>query len=296
MRITVSTYIPGSSVVHACDARAKVVVLAVFTVGLFFVDTWAGMALMLAALGAVVSASRVGLRPFSSVFGVTAVLMALAVVFNGFVIDVHAANGATPAFGVALPLSGAGGVAFGENAGAMTDLPCATIVGSFGVTGAGLARGCFYALRILALVMGSLVVAYTTTSTELTNAFSDFMSPLRRLRVPVDDIAMVLSIAVRFIPVTFEEFGRIRDAQWSRSAPFDEGPIAVRVRAWGCVFVPMFVGLFRRADALAVAMDARCYGMPGVRRTSLADRRFRLNAAAVAVVGVGVCVVVAVLL
>lgn len=281
---------------HACDARAKIVVLAVYTVALFFVDTWAGMVLMLAALGAVVAASRVGLRPFSSAFGVTAVLMALAVVFNGFAIDVHAANAAAPALGVALPIDGAGGAAFGESAGAMVDLPSVAIVGSFGVTGAGLARGCFYALRILALVMGSLVVAYTTTSTELTNAFSDFMTPLRRLRVPVDDIATVLSIAVRFIPVTFEEFGRIRDAQWSRCAPFDEGSVAVRVRAWGCVFVPMFVGLFRRADALAVAMDARCYGVPGVRRTSLADRRFRPSAAAVAVVGVAACVAVAALL
>ncbi|HJF65267.1 MAG TPA: energy-coupling factor transporter transmembrane protein EcfT, partial [Slackia equolifaciens] len=296
MRISVSTYIPGASPVHACDARAKIVVLAVYTVALFFVDTWAGMALMLAALGAVVAASRIGMRPFSNALGVTAVLMVLAIVFNGFSIDVNTSNAVSPALGVTLPLGETAGFALGEDAGVLGDLPQEALFGSFGVTCAGLARGCFFALRILALVMGSLVVAYTTTSTDLMNAFSDFLSPARRLRVPVDDIATVLSIAVRFIPVTFEEFGRIRDAQWSRCASFDEGSIATRVRAWGCVFVPMFVGLFRRADALAIAMDARCYGMPGVRRTSLSDRRFRTRAAVVTLVGVAACVAVAVAL
>ena len=124
------------------------------------------------------------------------------------------------------------------------------------------------------LVVASLTVTYTTTSTELTDALGFFLRPLKRLGVPTDDIAMVFSLALRFIPVTAEEFGRVHDAQWARGASFAEGSLWERLRAWQTVLIPLFVGLFRRADSLAVAMDARCYGAPDVERTSLAPRAF----------------------
>lgn len=280
MRISVSTYIYGTSPVHACDARAKIIVLIAYTIALFFVDTWLGMLAMVAALFVIVLLSRVGVRPFLPALTVTAVLMALTIVFNGFTIDIAASSLQAPAAGV--PLAGESPV-----------LPSAVLVGSFGITGAGMARGCFFALRILALVMGSLVVAYTTTSTALVDAFAGFLRPLRRLRVPVDDIATVLSIALRFIPVTFEELGRIHDAQVARCAPLDSGPLFARLRTWVAVFIPLFVRMFRRADALAVAMDARCYGASGVRRTSLSVRRFSGGAAFVVVAGLCFCVALA---
>lgn len=180
------------------------------------------------------------------------------------------------------------------SAGLLDQVPPVPLIGAFGFVPAGFARGCFYALRILLLVVASLLVCFTTTSTALMQAFSSFLAPLRALRVPVDDIASVLSIALRFIPLVAEELGRIHDAQWSRGAKFSEGGLATRLRAWATVMVPLFVGMFRRADALAVAMDARCYGMPGARRSSLARRRFDAKAALTLVVGVAVCVALAV--
>ena len=252
MHVSVSTYVADDSPVHACDARAKIVVLIAYTAAIFFVDTWVGMALMLAGLGAAVAASNIGARPFAAPLPATAVLMALAVVFG--------------------------------------------TVGATGPSWEGFASGCFVALRILALVMASLVVSLTSTSTALMAAFAGFLRPLRAIRVPVDDIATALSLALRFIPLLFEEVSRVRDAQWSRGASFSAGGPGARIRAWSGVFVPVFVGLFRRADALAIAMDARCYGASGVERTALGGRKLSAASIAVAVVGVAACSCVAALL
>ena len=283
MRFSISTYIPRTSPVHACDARVKIPLLAVFTVAVFFIDTWIGMIVAAVALVAVIAASRIGVRPLAGSAVVVFALMALTIVFNAFAVDVSQADPSSPALGPgALSFSAAG--------------EPVTLLGTFGLSLSGLSRGCFYAVRILLLVEASLAVCYTTTSTDATNALGGFLRPLRPLRVPVDDIATIVSIALRFIPVMVGEFGRIRDAQWARCAPFDEGPLGVRLRAWASVFVPLFAGLFRRADALAAAMDARCYGMPGARRTSLSRRSFSPRSAAVLAVGLAACVVLAALL
>ena len=283
MRINVSSYIPGTSPIHVCDARVKIVLLAIYSVTLFLVDTWAGLVLCGALFAAAAVSSRIPLRRFFALLVPVYVLAAFAVVFNGFAFDVgQAAPGAAP------PL-------MGQEPGLFGSLPPVALVGSFGLVPAGLARGCFFAVRIVLLVTASLVVTYTTTSTALTDALADFLRPLRRLRVPVDDIAMVFSLALRFIPVTAEEFGRVHDAQQARGASFSEGGLWERLRAWQTVLIPLFVGLFRRADALAVAMDARCYGAQP-HRTSLHDRRLAGRSLAVLAAGLALCIAVAVLL
>ncbi len=131
----------------------------------------------------------------------------------------------------------------------------------------GIATGLFSAARIVLLVVATLVVAFSYDDTEMVQAFSSLMRPLRALRVPVDDVAMMFSIALRFIPVCMDEFRRVANAQRSRCAPFDDGGLIVRAKAWGNVFVPMIVGMFHRAGVLAQSMEARCYGM--TKRTSL---------------------------
>ena len=125
----------------------------------------------------------------------------------------------------------------------------------------GLLRGLFVALRMIVLVAASFVVCLTTTSTQLVKAFAQLISPLRALRVPVDDIAFTLSLAIRFIPVIAEEFALVRRAQKTRGASMEGLPFRRRLRIWGAAFSAVFVGLFRRADAVATAMDSRCYGM-----------------------------------
>ena len=123
----------------------------------------------------------------------------------------------------------------------------------------GLLAGLLVGVRMVLLVAASFVVCFTTTSEELLAAFRSMLEPLRSLRVPVDDIALTLALTVRFIPQVGDELARIRAAQVSRAAQV-EGSFVRRLRTWGVAFASLFVGLFRHADALSVAMDARCYG------------------------------------
>ena len=133
------------------------------------------------------------------------------------------------------------------------------IVGPIGLSPAGALRGATAVLRIVLLVAAALVVAASTTSTELADAFVRLLSPLARFNVPVAAMGMALSVALRFVPITAEEFQRIRMAQQARGVRFDQGGPLERVRRWTAVFAPLIVGLLRRADALAEAMEARCY-------------------------------------
>ena len=271
MRINVSSYIPGTSAVHACDARVKIVLLAAYSVTLFLVRSWMGLGLCALLFVTVATASRIPARRFFGLLVPVYVIVAFTVLFNGFSLDVGQAASAAP-------------LALGDvSAGVLAAL-----------VPAGLARGLFFAVRIVLLVVASLTVTYTTTSTELTDALGFFLRPLKRLGVPTDDIAMVFSLALRFIPVTAEEFGRVHDAQWARGASFAEGSLWERLRAWQTVLIPLFVGLFRRADSLAVAMDARCYGAPDVERTSLAPRAFSGRSGLVLAVGLLACIGLAV--
>ena len=123
----------------------------------------------------------------------------------------------------------------------------------------GLSTGAFVAVRMVALVASSFVVCFTTTPSELLHAFRKLIAPLGRLHVPVDDIALVLALSVRFIPVVEQEFERIRTAQKARGAEAT-GSFSRKLKVWGMAFNALFINLFRHADNLSDAMDARCYG------------------------------------
>lgn len=283
MRIDVSAYIPGTSPVHTCDARVKIILLAAFSATLFLVSTWAGLGLCALLFVMVALLSGIRVARFFSLLVPIYVIAAFAVLFNAFSFDPQQS---------ATFSGGLGGV----SAGIFAAWPPVPLIGACSFVPTGFARGCFFAFRIILLVVGSLVVTYTTTSTEFTNALSSFLRPLRHLHVRVDDIAMVFSLALRFIPVTAEEFGRVHDAQWARGASFSQGTLWRRLRAWQTVLIPLFVGMFRRADVLAVAMDARCYGVPDAERTSLAPRTFSLASGITLAVGLLMCLALSVLL
>ena len=208
------TYVAGDSVVHRCDARAKIVGLFAFSVAIFFVRTWWGMAAFTAAVVVAAAVARIPVGRMAGPLVPVIVLAAFAVVF-AFV--------GTP-----------------------------TIEGLLG--------GLFLGVRMVVLVAASLVVCLTTTSTALLAAFARLIGPLRALHVPVDDIALTLSLALRFIPVIADEFSAVRKAQVARGATLAGMPFRRRLQIWGAAFSAVFVGLFRRADALASALDARCYG------------------------------------
>lgn len=254
-------YVPGDSVVHRADARTKIVLAAAFAVAVFAVEGWIGLGLVAVLTALAVAMSRVpvmiaarGLRPVAILLGFTLVVNALR---------------------------------WGE--------PHALAhIGMLGIDGPGLARGLFFSARIVLLVLGTTLVTLTTSPVALTDGLAGLMRPLGRLRVPVDDIAMMLSIALRFIPTTAEEAEKVIVAQTARGARFDSGGPVKRARAWIPVLVPLFVNLFRRADDLAIAMESRCYRGEG--RTRLRESRMGISDVIAIAAGLLVAVLVAVFL
>lgn len=254
-------FVPGASPIHRLDARAKIGAAAALTVALFAARGWTGI-------------------------GVSAAVVLLAVIISGVPLRL-AARGLVPVAWL---------LVFTVAANALRWSPAEALarLGPIGIDGAGLARGAFFAARILVLVLGTSLVTLTTSPVALTDALALIMRPLRAVRFPADDTAMMLSIAMRFVPTTAEEAERIVVAQTARGARFDQGGPLRRARAWVPVLVPLFVRLFRRADDLAVAMESR--GYTGVGRTRLRDPRMRFLDWVVVVMCVGIATAVAVLL
>ena len=162
-------------------------------------------------------------------------------------------------------------------------------MGPLGISYPGLARGALAVGRIAVLMFAALVFSATTSSTAVADALTSLMAPLSRLDVPVGDIAMTVSIALRFIPLTAEELVRIRDAQRARGVDFAQGSVSARVRRWLSVLAPLVVALFRRADDLAQAMAERCYRGRGRTRLTRPMRPSDLLVLAAVAIGCLVC-------
>lgn len=254
-------FVPGTSPVHRLDARVKLGLVVAYTAVLFGADSWAGLAV--AGVASIVALSLSGVPPRLALRGLRPVawLLLFTLAANSLKLD-----SADPLLSI----------------------------GRLGLDVAGLRTGSFFAVRIIALVVGTSLLTLTTSPVALTDALTRIMLPLRALKVPVDDIAMMFSIALRFIPTTAEEAEKIIVAQTARGAVFDQGGPIRRARAWVPVLVPLFVNLFRRADDLALAMESRCY--TGQRRTRLHAPLMRVADWTVLVVGVVAAVAATVLL
>ena len=235
MNLNLTTYNPIATPVHALDARCKIVLMVVFSIAVFAVESWKGIGALSLLLAVAVLAARLNLaralRQLVPVLFIVAVTLAANSFTLGFVPD-----------------------------GILSSFEPIPLVGDFVFWPAGFERGCFFALRIVLLVGASLVLTTTTTANQTTRALEGFLSPLARFGLPARDIATVVSIALRFIPLTIDQFQRVRAAQTSRGACFDTGSFLRRLRAWRTVLIPWFVALYRKADGLASALDARCYG------------------------------------
>ncbi|MEG0503497.1 MAG: energy-coupling factor transporter transmembrane component T [Raoultibacter sp.] len=275
MQFGLNIYIPNDTPVHRLDARVKLVLLLAYSITLFFVRTWSGLLACCALCLVLIVLGRIPFGRMAKLLIPVYVILAFTLVFNSFALDVANVGSA---YGI------------GEvSAGALSGVAPIPLIGSFGFVPEGFARGSFYVLRIIFLVLASFVVSFTTTSNDLTDALNDFLKPLRVFKVPTHDIATMISIALRFIPITAEEFESVRAAQWARGAAFSEGSLMDRLRAWQTVLIPLFVGLFRRADSLALAMESRCYGI-GVAQTKLDPRAISLSSAAILFAGLTVCI------
>ncbi|HAG70485.1 MAG TPA: transporter [Lachnospiraceae bacterium] len=223
--ITLGQYYPAGSILHRLDPRVKLIGTFLFIISMFMFETLPGYVFAAAFLAAVIYLSGV---PFSfMVKGLKAVviLMLITVVFDIFL---------TP----------------GE-----------PLFSFYGITATkeGVELSVKMVIRLSFLILGSSVMTLTTTPNELTDGLEKLLSFLRIFKVPVHEIAMMMSIALTFIPILTEEADRIMKAQMARGADFENGGLIKRVKALVPVMVPLFVSAFRRAGELALAMEARCY-------------------------------------
>lgn len=238
--ITLGQYYQTESVIHRLDPRVKLVTTICFIISLFIVDNWIGYLIAILFLALVIRLSRVPVK--FMVRGMKSILFLLIVAgcFNLFL---------TP----------------GEVLVSFWKLK---------ITKEGIFLASFMALRLILLIMGSSVMTLTTTPNQLTDGLEKLLGPLNHLRVPVHEIAMMMSIALRFIPILMEETDKIMKAQIARGADFESGNLIKKAKSLVPLLVPLFISAFRRANDLAMAMEARCY-RGGEHRTKMKPLIYR---------------------
>ncbi len=243
--ITLGQYFPGNSVVHRMDPRTKLILTIAYIVGVFMVKNLPGY---LIALGFLYLVVRIAGIQFSYLLkGVKP--LRFIIVFT-FILNVIFAQGETPIF----------------------------TLGFFTLTKEALSRAVYFAMRLVFLVMGTSVLTLTTSPVQLTDGLERLMRPLEKVNFPAHELAMMMTIALRFIPTLLEETDKIQKAQMARGADFESGNLIARAKAMIPLLVPLFVSSFRRANDLAMAMEARCY-RGGSHRTRLRELKFtRLDA------------------
>jgi len=237
--ITLGQYFPGESFIHKLDPRSKIIFIILYIVIIFSIKNIA--AYLIAALFVLIC-SKVSQIPFKFMIkGLKPVLffIVLTAVFNLFL---------TP-----------GRIIFEA--------------GIVNVTYEGVRLAAFMVLRLLFLILGTSLLTLTTSPISLTDGIEQLMSPLKKIGVPSHEIAMMMTIALRFIPTLLEETDKIIKAQTARGADFESGNIIRRTKAMIPILIPLFMSAFRRADELSVAMECRCY-RGGEGRTKLKVLKF----------------------
>ncbi|HOK42127.1 MAG TPA: energy-coupling factor transporter transmembrane component T [Thermoclostridium caenicola] len=237
--ITLGQYIPGESVLHRLDPRSKIIWTALLMVAVFIINTWQEYVMMGAFVAILLVISGIPIK--QSLKGIKPLMLILAItaILNIFFVQ-------------GTPL---------------------VKIGPVVISYEGLLSAIMLFFRLVMLVIVASLMTLTTTPMAMTDGIERMMKPLERVGVPAHEIAMMMSIALRFIPTLMEETERIMKAQASRGADFDTGNILKRIKSFIPVLVPLFVSAFKRADELAEAMEARCYrGSKG--RTRLKQIRF----------------------
>jgi len=238
--ITLGQFFPGDTVVHRLDPRTKLILMITYITGLFMAKGFPAYGFMLVLLITCLAISRIkpkavlkGLKPIF-------IIICLTVVLNIFFI-----RGETILFQYKAII----------------------------ITEEGVYTAVFMAMRLMMLIVGTFLLTYTTSPITLTDGLERMLSPLKKIKLPVHEFAMMMSIALRMIPTLIEETDKIMSAQKSRGADFETGGLIKRAKAILPLIIPLFISAFRRADELATAMESRCYH-GGEGRTKLKVLRF----------------------
>ena len=224
--ITIGQYYPTDSLLHRLDPRVKLLGTLVFIVSLFIADSWLGYVLAAAFLALMIRLSNVPLKFMLRGLKAVMILLLISVGFNIFLTD-----------------------------GAHVLLEFWIIK----ITWEGVKQALFMGTRLIFLIMGSSLMTLTTTPNQLTDGLETGLGFLKKIHVPIHEIAMMMSIALRFIPILIEETDKIMKAQMARGADFETGGLIQKAKALVPILVPLFISSFRRATDLAMAMEARCY-------------------------------------
>ena len=240
--ITIGQYYPAESCIHRLDPRTKIVGTMLYIISLFLFKSFPGFIVVVTAFTGILILSHV---PFSYVIrGLKPILLIL---FITVFFNILATKGTV-----------------------LWQWKAITI------TKEGLQRGAFMGFRLILLILGTSMMTYTTTPNQLTDGLERLMAPLKVLHFPVHEMAMMMSIALRFIPILTEEATRIRKAQTARGADMESGGLIKRAKSMVPLFIPLLVSAFHRAFDLAMAMEARCYH-GGKGRTKMKPLRYRLR-------------------
>ena len=239
--ITLGQYFPGDSLIHRLDPRTKLIATVALIAIVFVVQGFAGFALIAAFVLACAASTKIHLK-----FLFKGLKPLLFIILFTFILNLFFQTGGTPL--VAL--------------------------GPVKITDMGLRMASFMAVRLILLVVCSQLLTLTTSPIALTDGLETLFRPLQAIHFPAHEIAMMMSIALRFIPTLMDEADKIMKAQKARGANFETGSLIQRARAMIPLLVPLFVGAFRRAEELALAMDARCY-RGGAGRTRMKQLKFQ---------------------
>lgn len=224
--ITIGQYFPGDSIIHKLDPRFKIVITFLYIIMLFSGGNYICLAVGAVFTFGVILLSRIPLKMFFKSVKPLLIFLIITAILNLFLMTT-------------------GNVLWEWKFLKITDK--------------GLETSIFMIVRIVLLVMGSSVLTYTTSPITLTDAIERLLSPLRKIKFPVHELAMMMSIALRFIPTLIEETDKIMSAQKARGAEIDTGSFTTRAKNLISILVPLFISAFRRADELATAMECRCY-------------------------------------
>ena len=237
--ITLGQFFPGNSFIHRLDPRTKLMAVMTYIVALFLCKNYASYGLALLFLVTAVAFSRIRLKALFKGLRTLLIIIIFTAAINMFY---------TP----------------GEP---LVEFWVLTI------TKEGIRNAFFLVLRIIMLISGTFLLTYTTSPIDLTDGLESLLSPLKKLRFPVHELAMMMSIALRFIPTLIEETDKIMSAQKARGADFETGNLFNRAKALIPILIPLFISAFRRAEELATAMEARCYH-GGKGRTKMKQLRY----------------------
>lgn len=238
--ITIGQYIPGESVVHRLDPRTKILMTLLYVILIFVVNNFWGYLLLTVFLAVPICAAKLPFKYIIKGIRPLAIIIIITMVFNIFLTS--------------------GSVIYS--------------IGPLDITYEGVRMAVFMALRLIFLVAGTSVLTLTTSPITLTDGIENLLAPFKKIGVPAHELAMMMTIALRFIPTLLDETEKIMKAQMARGADFESGNLVARAKNLVPLLVPLFISAFRRADELAMAMEARCY-RGGVNRTRL--KRLKLT-------------------